>query len=225
MMQFRSSSVGKLMAYPDKNTLPDGAVSYINELASQIILNWQPELDTFAIEKGKQCEDDSIALLNSVTGKSYTKNATRKTTDLLTGEWDIEDESESLIIDIKSAYSKKTFPIAIKEGDRKLYEWQLTAYMHLRNLDNAMLAYCLVDTPEPLISKKDNEDWHHVSHIPERYRVTTFQMSRDATKEEQLIARCKLAQMRLVEILDNRGYDWGVVDMSAQATELLDFAV
>jgi hypothetical protein len=212
MMQFRSSSVGKLMAYPDKNTLPDGAVSYINELASQIILSWQPELDTFAIEKGKQCEDDSIALLNSVTGKSYTKNTTRKTTDLLTGEWDIEDESESLIIDIKSAYSKKTFPIAIKEGDRKLYEWQLTAYMHLRNLDNAMLAYCLVDTPEPLISKKDNEDWHLVSHIPERYRVTMFQMSRDTAKEEQLIARCKLAQMRLVETLDSRGYDWGVIN-------------
>jgi hypothetical protein len=211
MMQFRASSVGKLMAYPDKNILPDGAVSYINELASQIILNWQPELDTFAVEKGKQCEDASIALLNSVTGKAYTKNSNRITTDLLTGEWDIEDESESLIIDIKSAYSKKTFPIAIKDGDRKLYEWQLTAYMHLRNLDNSMLAYCLVDTPESLISKKDNEDWHKVSHIPERYRVTTFDMERNKEKEEQLIARCKLAQKRLLEILDSRGYDWGVI--------------
>jgi hypothetical protein len=199
------------MAYPDKNTLPDGAVSYINEIASQIILNWQPELDTFAIEKGKQCEDDSIALLNSVTGKAYTKNATRKTTDLLTGEWDIEDESESLIIDIKSAYSKRTFPIAIKDGDRKLYEWQLAAYMHLRNMDNAMLAYCLVDTPEHLISRKDPEDWHKVSHIPESYRVTTFDMKRDATKEKQLLDRCKLAQKRLLEILDSRGYDWGVI--------------
>jgi hypothetical protein len=199
------------MAYPDKNILPDGAVSYINELASQIILNWQPELDTFAIEKGKQCEDASIALFNSVTGKAYTKNSNRITTDLLTGEWDIEDESESLIIDVKSAYSKKTFPIAIKDGDRKLYEWQLTAYMHLRNLDNSMLAYCLVDTPESLISKKDNEDWHKVSHIPERYRVTTFDMERNKEKEEQLIARCKLAQKRLLEILDSRGYDWGVI--------------
>jgi hypothetical protein len=213
------------MAYPDKNTLPDGAVSYINEIASQIILNWQPELDTFAIEKGKQCEDASIALLNSVTGKAYTKNATRKTTDLLTGEWDIEDESESLIIDIKSAYSKKTFPIAIKDGDRKLYEWQLTAYMHLRNLDNAMLAYCLVDTPESLISKKDNEDWHKVSHIPGRYRVTTFNMERNKEKEEQLIARCKLAQKRLLEILDSRGYDWGMVDMVEQDSDVLDFAI
>jgi hypothetical protein len=199
------------MAYPDKNTLPEGAVSYINELASQIILEWKPELDTFAIEKGKQCEDESIELLNDFLGKAYTKNSTRKTTDLLTGEWDIEDESESLIIDIKSAYSKKTFPIAIKDGDRKLYEWQLTAYMHLRNLDNAMLAYCLVDTPAQLISKKDNEDWHKVSHIPERYRVTTFDMTRDATKEKQLLDRCKLAQKRLLEILESRGYDWGVI--------------
>jgi hypothetical protein len=211
MMQLRASGVGKLMAYPDKNTLPEGAVSYINELASQIILEWKPELDTFAIEKGKQCEDASIALLNSVTGKAYTKNATRKTTDLLTGEWDIEDESESLIIDIKSAYSKKTFPIAIKDGDRKLYEWQLTAYMHLRDMNNATLAYALVDTPAHLISRKDPEDWHKVSHIPARYRITTFDMTRDATKEKQLLDRCKLAQKRLLEILDSRGYDWGVI--------------
>jgi hypothetical protein len=225
MMQFRASSVGKLMAYPDKNTLPDGAISYINEIASQIILNWQPELDTFAIEKGKQCENESISLLNSFLGKDYTKNSNRITTDLLTGEWDIEDESESLIIDIKSAYSKKTFPIAIKDGDRKLYEWQLTAYMHLRNLDNARLAYCLVDTPEPLISKKDNEDWHKVSHIPERYRVTTFDMERNKEKEEQLIARCKLAQKRLLEILDSRGYDWGVVGMEEQNSDVLDFTI
>ncbi len=225
MMQFRASSVGKLMAYPDKNTLPDGAVSYINELASQIILQWQPELDMNAINKGKQCEDDSIALLNLVTGKAYTKNATRLTTDLLTGEWDIEDESESLIIDIKSAYSKRTFPIAIKEGDRKLYEWQLMAYMHLRDMNNARLVYTLVDTPDELISKREPNDWHKVSHINPKYRITTLDVPRDATKESQLIARCKLAQMRLLEILDRRGYDWGVVDISAQETELLDFVI
>jgi hypothetical protein len=36
-------------------------------------------------------------------------------------------------------------------------------------------------------------------------------MTRDATKEKQLLDRCKLAQKRLLEILDSRGYDWGVI--------------
>jgi hypothetical protein len=210
MMQFRASSVGKLMADPDKSTLPAGAETYINELASQIILNWQPELDTFAIEKGKQCEDASIALFNSVTGKAYTKNSNRITTDLLTGEWDIEDESESLIIDIKTSYSKKTFPIVLKDA-KKEYEWQLRSYMHLRDMNNATLAYTLIDTPEHLINRRDPEDWHIVSHIPARYRLTTLDIARDATKEKQLLDRCKLAQKRLLEILDSRGYDWGVI--------------
>jgi hypothetical protein len=97
--------------------------------------------------------------------------------------------------------------------------------MHLRNMDNAMLAYCLVDTPEHLISRKDPEDWHKVSHIRECYRVTTFDMKRDATKEKQLLERCKLAQKRLSEILDSRGYDWGVVGMEEQNSDVLDFTI
>jgi hypothetical protein len=223
MMQIRASSVGKLMAYPEKNTLPDGALTYINELASQIILNWKPELDLNAINKGKQCEDEAIALYNAVTGFEYVKNGDRITTDLLTGEWDICDNERNLIIDIKTAYSKKTFPIVIKEGDRKLYEWQLTAYMHLKNMDNAKLVYVLVDTPDDLISKREPRDWHKVSDINPKYRVTEFSMTRDTAKERQMIDRCKLAQMKIVEILDSRGYDWGVISAPPQKDD--DFII
>jgi hypothetical protein len=50
-------------------------------------------------------------------------------------------------------------------------------------------------------------------------------MTRDATKEKQLLDRCKLAQKRLLEILESRGYDWGVVDTEEQETALLDFVI
>lgn len=210
MMQIRASSVGKLMTYPDKETLADGAQSYVYELASQILLDWQPELDTYAINKGKQCEDESIALLNQVTGNSYTKNSQRITTDIFTGEWDIYDSEMNMVVDIKSAYSKKTFPIILKESDRKLYEWQLDCYMLLKDADCASIAYTLVDTPVELIKRGEPENWHKVSHIDPALRVTTLFKQRDATREKQLITKAKAAQRLLFEILDKRGYDWGI---------------
>lgn len=207
MLKFRASMIGKLMAYPDKDTLSAGAMTAIYEKASQIILGWEPKLDMQVIEKGRQCEDDAIELLNSVLGKSYTKNETRLSTDLITGEWDIFDEEENKIIDIKNAYSKKTFPVIITEGDMKLYEWQLTAYMHLKDADKAAIAYCLVDTPEELISRRDDPDWHAVSHIPECDRVTIFEMERCYKKERQMLKKVKLAQGELKRILEERDFD------------------
>lgn len=206
MIQFRASGVGKLMAYPEKDTLSDGALTHVYELASQILLNWKPALDTYEIEKGRVVEDQTIALYNQVSGNFYVKNNERKKTDLFTGECDINEEDEDLILDIKSSYSKKTFPLILKEGDKKLYEWQLDTYMLLWDRNYAGLVFGLVDTPSHLIKKQDPEDWHIVGHIPPELRITTIFKERDATREQQLINKTRVAQDVLLEILDKRGY-------------------
>lgn len=208
MLQFRASGVGKLMAYPERDSLPAGAITAIYEKASQIILDWEPKLDLRVIEKGRVCEDEAIGLLNQVKGKNYVKNTIRLTNDLLTGEWDIYCKEEDLIIDIKNAYSKKTFPIFIKEGDKKDYEWQLTAYMALKNASRASIAYVLVDTPEELINPYDDIDWHIVSNIDPKNRLTEFNMERCAEREQQLLNRVKLAQIKLRGILEEKGFDY-----------------
>ena len=208
MLQFRASGVGKLMTYPERDSLPVGAITAIYEKASQIILDWEPKLDLRIIEKGRVCEDDAIDLLNEVKGRSYVKNTTRLTTDLLTGEWDIYCQEDDLIIDIKNAYSKKTFPIFIKDGDKKDYEWQLTAYMALKNASRARISYVLVDTPEELINPYDDISWHIVSHINPKHRLTEFNMERCFERERQLLSRVKLAQEKLKEILKEKGFDY-----------------
>lgn len=210
MLQFRASGVSKLMSYPEKDTLSEGALTYVYELASQILLEWKPELDTYSINKGKQCENESIALYNLFSGGFHVKNDQRINTDLFTGEWDLYDEETKTIIDIKTAYSKKTFPIVLKEGDRKNYEWQLDCYMLLKDANRAGLVYCLVDTPSDIIKRGEPEDWHKVSHLPHHLRVTEFYKDRDAKREGQLIAKARVAQEVLKEILDKKGYDWGV---------------
>lgn len=206
MIQFRASTIGKLMAYPDRDTLADSALTHVYELASQILLNWKPALNTFEIEKGRVVEDQTIALYNQVSGNFYVKNTERKTSDLFTGECDINEEDEDLILDIKSSYSKKTFPLIIREGDKKLYEWQLDTYMLLWNRNNAGLVFGLVDTPDHLIKKQEPEDWHIVGHIPPELRITTIFKERDAKREQQLINKTRVAQDVLLEILDKRGY-------------------
>lgn len=210
---FRASQVGKLMAYPDKDTLSEGATSLVYEMEKQIMLGWRPNLNTLEIQKGRDVEEQSIALYNSVSGNFYTKNKERKNSELFTGECDIIERDEDLILDIKSSYSKDTFPLSIKDGAKKLYEWQLDTYMLLWDVSNSGLVFGLVDTPKHLIKKNDPEDWHIVSHIDEALRITTLFKKRDAKREKQLINKTRVAQDMLCEILDKRGFDFKKLEL------------
>lgn len=182
------------------DTLPDGAITILDKIISQKLINWQDaELDYYTLEKGIRCENDSIELYNEVHDTFHIKNVNRVTVDLLTGECDLLDIKESLVIDIKTAYSKKTYPLRLKMS--KLYEWQLRAYMYLYNVNHAELAYCLVDTPEDLISQKDPEHWHIMSDVPLKYRVSTLRIERDLEKEQQLLNRLALCSQYVEEAL------------------------
>lgn len=210
---FRASQVGKLMAYPEKDTLADGAMSLVYEMEKQIMLGWRPNLNTFEIQKGRDVEDQTIALYNQVSGNFYTKNKERKNSDLFTGECDIIEYDEDVILDIKSSYSKDTFPLSIKEGSKKLYEWQLDTYMHLWDVNNSGLVFGLVDTPEHLIKKSEPDDWHIVGHIDPKLRITTLFKSRDAKREQQLLNKTRVAQDTLCELLDKRGFDFSKLEL------------
>lgn len=207
------------------NTLPDGAITILDKIISQKLLNWQDaELDFFTLEKGVRCEFDSIELYNELHDTFYIKNTSRVTKSVssgliidhdtglifdrsqpciagLTGECDLLDKKESLVIDIKTAYSKKTFPLRLKMS--KLYEWQLRAYMHLYDVNQAELAYCLVDTPQDLIAQKDPEHWHIMIDVPLKYRVSTLRIDRDLEKEQQLLNRLQLCSDYIEEALAN----------------------
>lgn len=198
MIMFRASMVGDLMTYPDKDKLPDGAITVLNTMISQKLIKWRDnEFDFVTTEKGKVCEHESIELYNEVNDTFYVKNIDRITKGFLTGECDLLDEKESLVIDIKTAYSKKTYPLILKMS--KLYEWQLRAYMYLYNVNHAELAYCLVSTPQELILNKDQKHWHDVEDVPIKLRVSGLRIDRDLKKEQQLLNRLELASNYIKE--------------------------
>ena len=199
-MIFRASMVGDLMSYPEEGKIPDGAITILDRMIDQQIIKWQDApLDFFTLQKGIQCEEDSIELYNDIHDTFYIKNIERITNGLLTGECDLLDSKLSLVIDIKTAYSKSTFKTRLKLS--KLYEWQLRAYMYLYNVDHAELAYCLVDTPTELIKAKDPLEWHIMADVELKHRVSTLRIERDLEKEQQLLNRLALCSQYIEEAL------------------------
>lgn len=219
----RASMIGKLMTSPDKASLPVGAITALDEMVSQKLLNWRNEQDFFTLQKGIQCENESIELYNEFKDEFYIKNVERITKNtatgliidhdtglvfdrsqpLLTGECDILDIDKSLVIDIKTAYNKKSHPLNLTAS--KLYEWQLRAYMYLYNVNHAELAYCLVDTPIELRKKSEPDSWHEVSDVPMHLRVRTFRIERCLIKEKQMLDRVELSMKYFNEQLELLG--------------------
>lgn len=153
------------------------------------------------MEKGIECESDSILLLNSVRKLSLRKNTERRSNDFITGECDLFDSVLKRGHDIKTSWSIATFPITSKDCEDKLYEWQMRGYMALWNADEWEVNYCLVDTPDRLIGFEPME-LHFVSNIPEHMRVTTWTVKRDIEKEEAIFEKVKHARDYFRQVIE-----------------------
>lgn len=196
MIRFRCSSIGKLMTEPRSKSdgpLSVGAKTYIRELAAQEIFGVDFVVSSKAMEKGIEVEEDSIQLLNRVRGLSLTKNTERKFNDFIAGECDLFDDQRKRGHDVKSSWSIATFPICIDDCKDSLYEWQMRGYMALWDAEEWEVNYCLVDTPDRLISFEPMQ-LHFVSNIPEHMRVTTWTVKRDMEKEAAIFEKVKHAR-------------------------------
>lgn len=184
MLKISASSLSEIMTDPKgkDETLSVGAKTAITKQAKEFVYGYDERFSSKYTEKGLLVEDHSIELLNSVLFTDFKKNTERKTNDWLTGEADIVADR---IIDIKSSWSLATFPCLAVEGENKVYEWQLRAYMMLWELDSSQIAYCLVNTPEHLIGFEDKA-LHYVEHIAPELRVTFLNYKRDKALEDKI---------------------------------------
>jgi len=203
---FRASMIGKLMTEPrskSEGPLSLGAKSAIRDIAAQHILGIDVEASSREMEKGIECEPDSIALLNRVRGLSLVKNSNRKNNGLMTGECDLYDAHAREGYDLKTAWSAATFPILADDiggSARTLYEWQCRAYMALWDAGRWHVAYALVNTPERLIGYEPHS-MHFFDHIPENMRLTVWTIKRDAEKESALAEKLRHAQHYYTQVL------------------------
>lgn len=162
---FRCSELHNLLTDPRKKDedLSVGTKTYLKEVFIAEKYNRYKEIDSKYLDKGNECEDDSLTLLGEVTNRFLLKNTERKNNEYITGEWDTV--SGDVVIDVKTSWDIFTFSNAIP---KKEYIAQLNGYMWLLGLEKAELAYCLVDHTESTI----NGLW-----IKESYKTDTIDLS------------------------------------------------
>jgi len=173
-MKWHPSSLGNLMttAKAKSEILSETAKSYIKKKAKEDYFGFSSNITTKPMIKGKDWEEESIALVNQVRGTFYIKNKQRFENEYLTGEPDIILDDK--IIDIKTSWSLETWPAISEEAENKDYMWQLIGYCWLLDKTQAELIYCMIDTDDVLLSDWDNRSIHKVSHIDPAKRITSL---------------------------------------------------
>jgi len=153
----RASSVGYLMTEPV--TKADKEAGVLSKTAQKHLLdvyisekyNRRRDIQTKQMKKGIEVEQESIDLLSMFLKKPFNKNTERFSNKYITGLPDIIDDG---IIDIKSSYDLWTFLGNIPDKLDNLYYWQMQSYMWLTNTKSAVIAYCLVNTPDSIIQQE-----------------------------------------------------------------------
>jgi hypothetical protein len=157
-IHIRASSVGYLMTEPQSKA--DKEAGLLSKTAQKHLLDVyiaekygrKKDIQTKQMKKGIEVEQDSIDLLSMYLKMPFKKNDKRFTNDYITGFPDIIDNDR--IIDIKSSYDLWTFIGNIPDKLDSLYHWQMQSYMWLTGAKSAVIAYCLVNTPESIIEQE-----------------------------------------------------------------------
>lgn len=166
--------------------LPQGAKTYVESVVEKRIYQYDDPISTKEMLKGTMVEsgvndegvevfEGSMERLGKLLFRKFKKSETYLEKLCFTGHPDIEDEDEEAIRDIKSPWSKKTFPKTIEQGKNTTYEWQLKLYMYMKGWCKAYLDYVLTDTPEELIPEREDLSLHDMGDLPLEYCVTTLE--------------------------------------------------
>jgi len=159
-IRFRASSFGNLMAESKEKGNPIGktCAGELIKIYNQEVYGRKKDITTKQMDKGVQCEDESIALFSIIEGELYTKNTERVENEWFSGLPDIfKGESihnADVVGDIKSSYELDTFIPKYAEEPDKAYVAQLNVYYSLCNASGGFLTYCLVDCPMSILEQE-----------------------------------------------------------------------
>jgi hypothetical protein len=142
--KIRCSAIGKIMSNAKtKGELSQTCKTFLHEWYA----NDNEEIHSKYIDKGNMVELDAIDFMASELGYGIaSKNTERLEDEYFTGECDVL--VDDAVIDIKSAWNKKTLIDHAVNGIDKDNEWQIRGYMHLYNKPNGIIFHALMDTPE-----------------------------------------------------------------------------
>jgi hypothetical protein len=130
-----------------KDSLPDGAITKLEEIFDDIFWKRKKLLNNKYLEKGLIVEEDSLELLSEIDGVTYWKNDEQIENEFAQG---CPDNIDGRVRDAKSNYDYFTFKNAELSN---LYAWQIKCYIWIlislgRKIERTgELCYCLVNSP------------------------------------------------------------------------------
>lgn len=202
----------------------------ISETAKTFCKNWlknrlydrRKEFKSKYTEKGNKVEFEAMQYAEQVFGWGFTTPCDEpKENDFMTGFCDILRHKANFVHDIKCSWDCYTFPLFESTIPDAEYEWQVLGYMHLYNVENASVIYCLMDMPEELLQKEchykygynftkeqyeEMKERHTYSHLPDHLRIKEYKFTYDAEKIEKIktrVAECQTYINTLTDGLQN----------------------
>lgn len=155
----RSSSLSYLFTEPkakvdkEAGNMSATAKTHLKQVYIQAKYGRSKDIQTRAMTKGLECEDDSILMLSKYNGELYQKNEERFSNDYITGLPDII--TTDTIIDVKTCQDIWTFHDKVGESIPDLYYAQIQAYLWLTGRTRGQIAYCLADaTPQMVMDEQ-----------------------------------------------------------------------
>jgi hypothetical protein len=139
----------KSKADKDAGLLGETAKTLVKDLWLKNTFGYRERIMTDEMYKGLICEQDSMALVQSVLGGEFRKRYNQRIeNDYIIGTPDIVLEHEDCIEDVKTSYNLRTF---MNAELTPTYYTQGQCYMWLNGKLNYRLIYCLVPTPSEII--------------------------------------------------------------------------
>lgn len=195
MKLFRASQVYKLIGSPKAKgeLLTETAKGTIREIAKQDIFGFSAFLGNKYTEKGILLEDMAIEHSGLIRDRFYTKHTGRLSNDYITGECDVLDKDNNLIIDTKCSWDFGSHPCfkdeAIEKVKKAGYDVQMQCYMWLYDVGYADIDFWLFPCPRELLTRFD-DDYQLIDLVEQtdiKDRVTTVTIARD----DKVIERIK----------------------------------
>jgi hypothetical protein len=205
--KIRCSAIGKIMTNPRTKgeLLSQTAKTYIEEEVLRAKYGINKTFSSRYTDKGNLVEDEAIEMAANALELGFLyKNHEHFSNDFMTGTPDVN--TGDVLLDVKSSWDATTFPFFATEIPTKDYYYQLQGYMELTGKTEALLVYCLVNTPADMIEDEIRRaHWnarlidesqelrdevlkrHSFDHIPDNRRVKFFKVEKD----EQVIAEIK----------------------------------
>ena len=187
MKLFRCSSLHKLIGDGRSKAavISDTAKSAIRDIVKEDLYGFRSFTGNQYTQKGNLLEDLAIEMSGKMRLRNYQKHVGRVENELITGECDVLDLKNKLIIDTKCTWDIGTHPFFADEAMEKVkkagYDIQMQAYMWLYDCDVANIDFWLFPCPPELLKDWDDIDQlvHLVEKIDIRDRKTTVTIERD----------------------------------------------